>query len=246
MTSLTVSIPAYNDAPTLPAIVADSLALTAALGIPVEVLLIDDGSRDDTPAVCQTLADQSPRVRVLTHPENLGFGPTIREAYLVPRTEWVVFLPGDGQIPAAEIERLWQATESAGDRPYDLVLAVRAQRNDPWRRRFVSGCYNGMVSLVARRRIHDVNGTALVHRRLLRRIALEGRSAFIHAELVLEAMRAGANYREVTIAHRAREHGSGSGNRPRVIAATFRDLLRYALGMRGARHATEAAVEEAG
>jgi hypothetical protein len=89
-----------------------------------------------------------------------------------------------------------------------------------------------MVSLVARRRIHDVNGTALIHRRLLDRIALEGSSAFIHAELVLEAMHAGANYLETPIAHRPREHGSGSGNRPRVIAATFRDLLRYALGIR--------------
>ena len=232
MTSLTVSIPAYNDAPALAAIVEDGLALSDRLGVAVEVLVIDDGSSDDTPAVCQRLVAASPRVRVLRHPRNLGFGPTIREAYLVPSTDWVVFLPGDGQIPAEAVVALFRAAGGDNVPGCDLVLAVRAQRHDPWRRRFVSWCYNAMVSLVARRRIHDVNGTALVHRRLLERIALEGRSAFVHAELVLEAMRAGANYREVAITHRAREHGSGSGNRPRVIVATFRDLLRYALGLR--------------
>lgn len=230
MTSLTVSIPAYNDAPALAAVVHESLAASAELGLDAHVLVIDDGSRDETPQVCQQLAAELPQVRVIRHPQNLGFGPTIREAYLLPSSDWVVFLPGDGQIPAAQIIPLYRAAIGAGG--CDLVLAVRAQRNDPWRRRFVSWCYNGMVSLVARRRIHDVNGTALIHRRLLDRIALEGRSAFIHAELVLEAMRAGANYLETPIAHRSREHGSGSGNRPRVIAATFRDLLRYALGIR--------------
>ncbi|MBX9791768.1 MAG: glycosyltransferase family 2 protein [Pirellulales bacterium] len=232
MTSLTVSIPAYNDARTLAAIVEDSLALSERLGVAVDVLVIDDGSSDETPAVCERLAAASPRVRVLRHPRNLGFGPTIRETYLLPSTDWVVFLPGDGQIPADEVIPLFRAAAGDDAPGCDLVLAVRAQRHDPWRRRFVSWCYNAMVSLVARRRIHDVNGTALVHRRLLERIALEGRSAFVHAELVLETMRAGASYREVAIAHRAREHGSGSGNRPRVIATTFRDLLRYALGRR--------------
>ena len=230
MTSLTVSIPAYNDAPALAAVVHESLAAVTELGLEAHVLVIDDGSRDETPQVCQQLAAEVPQVRVVRHPLNLGFGPTIREAYLLPSSDWVVFLPGDGQIPAAQIIPLYQAAIGTGG--CDLVLAVRAQRNDPWRRRFVSWCYNGMVSLVARRRIHDVNGTALIHRRLLDRIALEGRSAFIHAELVLEAMHAGANYLETPIAHRPREHGSGSGNRPRVIAATFRDLLRYALGIR--------------
>ncbi len=239
MTSLTVSIPAYNDAPALAAIVEDSLALTDKLGVAIEVLVIDDGSRDDTPAVCQRLAAESPRVRIRRHPQNLGFGPTIREAYLMPRTDWVVFLPGDGQIPAEQVIPLFLAATGDEALGCDLVLAVRVQRNDPWRRRFVSWCYNGLVSLVARRRIHDVNGTALVHRRLLDRIALEGRSAFVHAELVLEAIRAGANYREIPIAHRAREHGSGSGNRPRVIAATFRDLLRYAAGIRAAKRTVE-------
>lgn len=230
MTSLTVSIPAYNDAPALAAVVHESLAAVAELGLEAHVLVIDDGSRDETPQVCQQLAAELPQVRIVRHPQNLGFGPTIREAYLLPTSDWVVFLPGDGQIPAAQIIPLYRAAVAAGG--CDLVLAVRAQRNDPWRRRFVSWCYNGMVSLVARRRIHDVNGTALIHRRLLDRIALEGRSAFIHAELVLEAMHAGANYLETPITHRPREHGSGSGNRPRVIAATFRDLLRYAVGIR--------------
>ena len=241
MTSLTVSIPAYNDAPALAAVVHESLAAAAELGLEAHVLVIDDGSRDETPRVCQQLAAEYPQVRVVRHPQNLGFGPTIREAYLLPTSDWVVFLPGGGQIPAAQIIPLYRAAIGAGG--CDLVLAVRAQRNDPWRRRFVSWCYNGMVSLVARRRIHDVNGTALIHRRLLDRIALEGRSAFIHAELVLEAMRAGANCLETPIAHRPREHGSGSGNRPRVIAATFRDLVRYALGIR-ATGRTAAALEK--
>jgi glycosyltransferase involved in cell wall biosynthesis len=229
VSALTISIPAYNDAPTIRSVVEQSLAAAAACCAEAEVLVINDGSRDDTAAVVEKLCRELPGVQAIHHPRNLGFGPTIRKAYLHPRSDWVVFLPGDGQIPPSAIATLWAAKEG-----FDLVLARRRDRRDPLNRRLVSWCYNRLVSVVAGARIHDVNGTALVRREVLERIRLESHSAFVHAELVLKALCAGARYCEREIDHLPRVHGAGSGNRLDVVWGTFKDLLRYWLGGRGA------------
>lgn len=222
MTVLTISIPAYNDAPSIAAVTRDAVSAAAACTPDYEILLINDGSQDNTQEVIDELCRTTPRLRALRHPRNLGFGPTIRECYLEARSDWVVFLPGDGQIPPAAVQTLFPHT-----RDYDLVLAYRRDRRDPINRRFTSWCYNRLVSLVAGRRIHDVNGTALVRRTLLDSVSLTAESAFVHAEIALKAMAAGARFREVEIEHRPREHGSGSGNKLGVIASTFRDLAGY-------------------
>lgn len=223
LSQLTISIPAYNDAETIRAVVEESLAAAGQCATDIEVLVINDGSRDGTQQAIEAICRDYPRVRAIEHPRNLGFGPTIREAYLAASSEWVVFLPGDGQIPPTEVPVLWRERDDC-----DLVLAWRRERNDPINRRFTSWCYNRMVSSVAGRRIRDVNGTALVRRALLDQFSLESDSAFIHAELALKCIRHGARWREVAIAHRPRMFGEGSGNRLGVVAKTFRDLVKYA------------------
>jgi glycosyltransferase involved in cell wall biosynthesis len=221
---LTISVPAYNDAATIADVARESLKAARQCTDDFEVLLINDGSRDETGQIIEQLCQTTSRVRVIQHPRNLGFGPTIREAYLNPQSDWVVFLPGDGQIPPDQVEVLWRAVDG-----HDLIVARRKARQDPLNRKVTSWCYNRLVSLVAGQTIHDVNATALISRRQLRRLRLESNTAFVHAELVLKALAAGAKAREVEISHRARLFGSASGNKPGVVWATFKDLVRYSL-----------------
>lgn len=221
---LTISLAAYNDASTIGPLVDEVIAVASDMKVSFRVLIINDGSADQTQVVLEELARRDSRVEVLHHDRNLGFGPTLREAYLTPTSQWVVYLPGDAQVPAEALRILWDQRHHA-----DIVVGRRWNRRDDVRRRTVSWMYNQLVSWCAGVRLRDVNGTALVHQRVLEKIELAGRSAFIHAELVLEALRVKARLVECAIPHRERAVGRGSGNRLDVMAGAMVDLSRYAL-----------------
>lgn len=219
---LTVSIAAYNDAVTLETLIRDSIAVATEFGDDFEVLVIDDGSRDETQALLSRLKAELPCLRTERHVKNLGFGPTIFEAYTSPNSTWVLYLPGDAQIPPSQLRKLCTVTDRC-----HFVLGHRRLRRDPWRRRLASRVYNGLISILARRRIRDTNSVALVQPALLRGLSVGKRSAFVHAELLLEALRQGAQVGEVEIEHRPRQVGEASGNKVGVIARTVRDALGY-------------------
>ena len=223
MSFITVSIPAYNDATTIERLIDDSIESVAHITNDFEILVIDDGSRDDTPNILRRVAATKPCVRVLTHQVNQGFGATIGKAYSLPTSQWVYFIPGDAQIPAQSLADLWPLAHE-----FDLLLALRSQRQDPPRRKVVSWCYNLLVSLVAERRVRDVNSAGLLRRQALDGIVLTAKSGFVHAELLLELIRHGKKFTEIDIQHRPRLAGEGSGNKIRVILSTAFELARYA------------------
>jgi glycosyltransferase involved in cell wall biosynthesis len=227
MVVLTISIPAYNDGPSIEKVVDEALQAGRHLGVPFEILVINDGSKDDTQERVLKLQERVPELRYRLHPVNLGFGPTIAEVYISPTSEWVWFIPGDGQVPADGVLELWKHKDKA-----DFLLARRAQRQDTGWRWFVSYSYNWSISIVAGRRIRDVNAAGLVRKSTLADVTLRSQSAFVHAELLLEILRSRGRLLEVPVPHRAREFGVGSGNRWRVILTTARDLWMYSLDRR--------------
>jgi len=222
--SLAISIPAYNEGETIEGLVLGSLAVLESRAADFEVVIIDDGSRDQTGPILDRLAREHPRVRVLRHETNQGFGATLREVFYQPAKDAIFFIPGDAQIPPEEIDRLLPALERA-----DLVIGWRARRMDGWIRGCLSGAYNLLISALLLRRVHDVDSVVLVRRRALEAIRLQADSAFLHAELVLEAQRRGFRWVEVPIGHRERIRGSTTVFRARVLLPALRDLLRHLL-----------------
>lgn len=222
MRHLTVSIFAYNDAESLEPLVKEIVEAASQVTDDFGILIIDDGSKDQTLAVANKLAKADPRIEVLPHPVNLGFGPTLRDACIHPDSEWVLLLPGDGQVPPRELLKLYPLTKN-----HQYIIGYRQLRKDPWYRSVNSWVYNRLVRMLAGRMIHDVNSSALIDRRVIAHVKFRAQSAFIHAELLLESLRHGASFTEVRIDHRQREFGMASGSKFSVIMATMRDLLKY-------------------
>lgn len=229
--SLAISIPAYNEAATLEPLVRESLSVLERHTSDSEVLIVDDGSTDPTGAIADRLAREDPRVRVIHHAKNMGFGATLREVMTLPQKEWVFFIPGDGQISPQELDRLWPWREKA-----DFILGWRTHRQDPMSRRFAAAVYNLLISAVLGRRIHDVDSVVLFRRSIAQRLTLSATSVFLHAEFCLKAVQQGARLVEVPIEHRARTAGQPKGNRPAVVWATFRELVSYVRDQFFSRH----------
>ncbi|MFW5914816.1 MAG: glycosyltransferase, partial [Thermoplasmatota archaeon] len=107
-------------------------------GIDGEVLLVDDGSEDRSPRICDDLADREPRVRAVHHRKNLNRSRAIQTGFRESLGEVVIIMDGDRQYEPAEIPRFLEKI----DQGYDVVTGNRVARSDNLTRRIISKVYN--------------------------------------------------------------------------------------------------------
>ena len=102
VSSLTIAIPAYNEAGSIEKVVTDALAAVKNLAADFEILVVDDGSTDRTGAILSSLAEKSKDIKLIRHPKNQGFSGAIKSCYKQATKDLVFLLPADGQIKAAD------------------------------------------------------------------------------------------------------------------------------------------------
>lgn len=112
MPALSIVIPAYNEEARLPDTLAQVLAYldSSRLG-DAEVIVVDDGSRDATPALVEEWSRKDARVRLVKNPGNRGKGYSVKHGMLEARNEWVLFSDADLSAPIEEFDKLWAAVE---------------------------------------------------------------------------------------------------------------------------------------
>lgn len=131
-TGLTVLVPCFNEGAAVQRLHA---AVDEALGgLDLEILLIDNGSTDDTLRQIRSLAAADPRVRYLSLCRNRGLEPAQSAGFRYASKPWIAQLDCDLQFPPAEVPKLL-ATAAQG---YDVVFGIRQDRQDPWLRRVSS------------------------------------------------------------------------------------------------------------
>jgi glycosyltransferase involved in cell wall biosynthesis len=222
--SLSVFFPAYNDAPSIPALVAKAFAVLDACTADYEVIVINDGSRDATGEVLAALAERfGPRLRVITHPQNLGYGQALRSGFAAATKDLVFYTDGDGQYDAGElVDLLAQMRGNVG-----LVNGYKLERNDPWHRICIGNVYNAFARCLFGIRLRDVDcDFRLIRRSLLEEIQLSSTSGTICVELVRKLELTECAVVEVGVHHYPRLHGSSQFFRVRSLAATLGQLVR--------------------
>ena len=221
---LTISIPAFNDELSLVKLVEECTEEATSLGLDFDFQIVNDGSTDRTAAVIAELQKRYENVNAIHHRENLGFGPTLKDVFTLPRSEWVLFLPGDNQFPATNLRTLVAYKDN-----FDFVLGKRTIRKDSALRLMYAGIYNNLVSVLTGYKVSDVNGIAFYKTNIFEQVKLNSRTSFIHAELFLETNRLGYRVIEVAVVHKEREFGRGSGGKWSVIVRSVLELMAYVL-----------------
>ena len=222
--SLSVFFPAYNDAPSLPALVRKTFVTLERYVADYEVIVVDDGSRDRTGEVLEELRrEYGPRLRVVTHAHNRGYGGALRSGFAAAQKEFVFYTDGDGQYDVAELPRLLALAGPATG----LVNGYKLERHDPRHRVWIGSVYNFCARLMFRIRIRDIDcDYRLIRRSLLDQIHLTSTSGTICVELVRKLELSGCQVLEVGVHHYPRLHGRSQFFRIRSLAATFLQLVR--------------------
>jgi glycosyltransferase involved in cell wall biosynthesis len=222
--SLSVFFPAYNDAPSLPGLVAKTFAVLGAHVTDYEVIVVNDGSEDATAAVLEELrGEYGPRLRVVTHRRNRGYGGALRSGFEAATKEFVFYTDGDGQYDVSELPRLLELVGA----DTGLVNGYKLERHDPAHRIWIGQTYNFCARLLFGIGIRDIDcDYRLIRRALLERIHLTSTSGTICVELVRKLEMTGCGVVETGVRHYPRLYGKSQFFRVRSLATTFYELAR--------------------
>ena len=234
---LSYFFPAHDEEANLEALVAEALEILPTLAQTYEIIAVDDGSRDGTPALAAALAAAHPDiVHVVHHPTNLGYGAALRSGFAAARYDLVAFTDGDRQFKVTDIGRLIERL-AAPDAP-DVVVGYRIKRADPLVRTVYARAYRLANRVFFGLRVTDVDcACKLFRREALEGLRVESGGAFFSAELLIKLRAAGRTVVEVGVPHYPRTAGSATGAKPQVVLRAVRDFWLLRLRMWANRRA---------
>lgn len=215
---ISVVIPLFNEAESLPELHRQLTAALSAFGRTYELLFIDDGSRDESPAVLRQLAAADARVRVLSFRRNFGKSAGLATGFRAARSQYVISMDADLQDDPAEIPALIAKLEAG----FDLVSGWKKKRFDPLSKTIPSKLFNAVTSLLSGIRLHDFNcGLKAYRREVVKELPVYGE---LHRFLPVLAFKLGYRIAEIPVQHRARQFGKTKFGASRFVNGFF-DLL---------------------
>jgi glycosyltransferase involved in cell wall biosynthesis len=230
MPSISLVLPAYNEAENIEPMVAEAVpALEAVTGDSddYEIIVVDDGSADDTEGATRRAMEANPSVRLVQHPVNRGFGAAVFSGFTSATKDWIFYTDADRQFVLSELEEFVPLMQQA-----DLIAGYRAPRRDPFLRVFYGKGWSMLCTLLFGYTVRDVDcGFKLFRREIIRELApqIASRGATFSIEWLVRAKRAGYRFVELPVAHRPRVAGSQTGANLNVIVRAFRELLQFRL-----------------
>jgi len=220
---LSVFFPAYNDSGTIASMVIRAVQIASELTPDYEVIVVNDGSADATAEIADELARTYPRVRVIHHPTNRGYGGALQTGFRSAAKEFIFYTDGDAQYDPSELSVLWaNMTPDA-----DLVNGYKISRSDPLHRIFIGRLYHHIVCTLFGLKVRDVDcDFRLMRRAIFERIELEKTSGVICLEMMKKIQDAGFRIVEVPVHHYHRAFGKSQFfNFPRIFK-TGVDVMR--------------------
>jgi glycosyltransferase involved in cell wall biosynthesis len=144
LNSISVFFPCYNEQGNVRRLYESASQMLKRLGVDYEIVLVDDGSTDETPQIADAIASADPHVRVVHHSKNLGYGAALQSGFRAATKTLVFYTDGDGQFDLHELPSLLPLMED-----YDIVSCFRIARQDGWMRAFNAWCWNRLVCLLS-------------------------------------------------------------------------------------------------
>jgi len=188
-----------------------------------EVLVVDDGSKDDTGMILDQLAVELPFLRVIHHERNLGYGAALITGFKNAKEDLIFYTDGDGQYDVRELHNLLAQLGLN----IDLVNGYKVKRADAWYRIWIGAMYRRAMRWAFRLSIRDVDCDFRLFRRyIFDTISLESRSGVICVEMAKKFELAGFRMVEVPVSHYPRMHGRSEFFRVRHLVFTLKGLLK--------------------
>lgn len=220
--SITVFFPCYNEQDNVARVVQSAVDVLEGIDADYEIIIVNDGSTDDTGCIADEIATANDRIRVVHHSANLGYGAALQSGFKAATKDLVFYTDGDGQFDMREMPALLPLMTD-----YDIVSCYRIDRQDSLVRKINGWLWTKVVGLTFSMKVRDVDcAFKLYRRRLFDEIAMESTGALIDTEILARAIRKGYTITQQGVHHYPRTAGQPTGANPRVILRAFKELLK--------------------
>ncbi|HEV3139826.1 MAG TPA: glycosyltransferase family 2 protein [Vicinamibacterales bacterium] len=219
--SLSIIVPAYNEAANIAATIDNITAALATLPIRNEILVIDDGSRDGTGGIVDSHPNRA--VRLVTNDRNRGFGWTYRRGVELAALDYIVMVHGDNAWSADTLRALFQCVGDA-----DVVIGYTRNmwRSRSWTRTTISKTFTLFVNLITRRRLRYYNGLQIHPATVLKQLRIESTGYGFQAEVLAQSLRLTNTFVEVPMDLTERAHGESKAFRFKNVVDVVQTLGR--------------------
>ncbi len=222
--SLSIVMPAHNEEIAIAGTMRSVIDAVTLWTQDFEVIVVNDGSKDATRTILEQIAAEEPRVRVINHEINKGYGAALVSGFEATRKDLVFFMDSDGQFDICDLERFFPLIGQ-----YDAVLGYRIHRQDTWLRKLNAWGWKMLVQSVFKLRVRDIDCAFKLYKaNFFQHNRLETRGAMINTEMLYKFTREGYTYTEVGVQHLPRHGGRATGAKLSVITRAFRELFVYA------------------
>lgn len=221
--SISVVVPALNEEANIDGAVSNIIDAFNEFGLDWEVIIVDDGSTDQTGKRAEALAAANPRIKVLHHPSPMGIGRAFVDGVRAASKFAVTWLPGDGENDAYEILKyvpLIQHVDVVV--PFVINTGVRSLF-----RRLLSTSYLWIINLSFGTNFNYTNGTVIYRRYVFERVNPSAGGFFFQAECLISAIRAGMIFAEVPVRLQQRTSGKSKAVSLRSLFRVIRDFFRF-------------------
>lgn len=221
MPSVSIVIPAYNEERALLPIAVRSLDALKKHCSDYELIILNDGSSDDTAAVMRQIKNQDPdHVRLMTHPTNLGIARTLEDLYRAATKDYVFDIAGDGQYPPEVLAQMIPLLAH-----YDIIVCNRVIKHYTSYRKLISKAYRWMPKLLFGVDLFDSGSTKCRKREIITDIQVISKGVFVEAERLIRAVKRGYTITKVDISQEARTEGKARGARFPMVLQAILDLI---------------------
>ena len=223
--SLSVIIPAYNEAENIMATLENITTAFEPLALPHEILVIDDGSRDETAAIVEAARARFPAVRLLKNERNMGFGASYRRGVEAVSLAHIVMVHGDNAWGWATLREFFGHTGEA-----DVIIGFTRDmlKSRTWARTVISKTFTLLVNLITWRHLRYYNGLQIHQAPILKSLRIESRGYGFQAEVLVKALRLTRTYVEVPMDLIEREKGESKAFRMKNVVDVVHTLRRLA------------------
>ena len=223
VSSVSAFFPCYNDALSIGKMVRDVRESLVEAVSDFEIIVVNDGSSDNSLQVLQELQKEVSELRIVNHEVNRGYGGALLSGIAASTKQWVFYTDGDAQYDAREISRCIAAvTESS-----DVIQGFKIGRGDPLHRRIIGRVYHHSVRLLFRLPVRDTDcDFRLMRKTILDKFRLQSTTGVICVEMMHAFNRVNARFVEVGVSHYHRPHGKSQFFRVPAISRSAVQLLQ--------------------
>ncbi len=222
LNSLSVFVPVYNEEANIGLIIEDALLYLPKVAHKYELIIVNDGSTDETIRIVNSYLSQYSVIRLVSHRQNRGYGAAVKTGLKTARYDWIFFTDSDRQFRFDELPQFLAHRHGV-----DFVIGYRIKRQDSlWRLILAQGFLRLWNYLLFGLTLRDIDcAYKLLPKSAIAKIKLDTESAITVTELLYRLIKLGLSYREVPVTHYPRPYGRQTGNDPRVIIRALKESL---------------------